>query len=153
MGLRVSAGGNGSVVLGSDAVAQAAASGTFIFADRSTTTDIVGFAPNEFLVRAAGGVGFYTNAATSTGVEMAANGSSWAPLSDVNAKENFRDVSGEEVLAKIAAMPVQEWNYKAQDAALRHMGPTAQDFRAAFGLGDAPCASTPSTPTAWPWPR
>lgn len=138
MGLRVSAGGNGSVVLGSDAVAQAAASGTFIFADRSTTTDIVGFAPNEFIVRAAGGVGFYTNAATSTGVEMAANGSSWAPLSDVNAKENFRDVSGEEVLAKIARMSIQEWNYKAQDASLRHMGPTAQEFRAAFGLGDFP---------------
>jgi hypothetical protein len=138
IGLRVSAGGNGSVVLGSDAVAQAAASGTFIFADRSTTNDIVGFAPNEFIVRAAGGVGFYTNAATTTGVEMAANGSSWAPLSDVNAKENFRDVSGEEVLAKIARMSIQEWNYKAQDASLRHMGPTAQEFRAAFGLGDFP---------------
>ena len=138
IGLRVSAGGNGSVVLGSDAVAQAAASGTFIFADRSTTNDIVGFAPNEFIVRAAGGVGFYTNAATTTGVEMAANGSSWAALSDVNAKENFRDVSGEEVLAKIARMSIQEWNYKAQDASLRHMGPTAQEFRAAFGLGDFP---------------
>ena len=35
-------------------------------------------------------------------------------------------------------MPVREWNYKAQDAAIRHMGPTAQDFRAAFGLGDFP---------------
>ena len=30
------------------------------------------------------------------------------------------------------------------------MGPTAQDFRAAFGLGDFPLGSTPSTPTAWP---
>ncbi len=83
-------------------------------------------------------MGFYTNAATSTGVEMAANGSSWAALSDVNAKENFRDVSGEDVLAKIARMSIQEWNYKAQDASLRHMGPTAQEFRAAFGLGDFP---------------
>ena len=33
---------------------------------------------------------------------------------------------------------MREWNYKAQDAAIRHMGPTAQDFRAAFGLGDFP---------------
>ena len=31
-----------------------------------------------------------------------------------------------------------EWNYKAQNTAIRHMGPTAQDFRAAFGLGDFP---------------
>ena len=34
--------------------------------------------------------------------------------------------------------PVTEWSYKAQDAAIRHMGPTAQDFHAAFGLGEDP---------------
>ncbi|MEZ5285003.1 MAG: tail fiber domain-containing protein [Vicinamibacterales bacterium] len=138
LGLRVLAGGSGSVVLGSDAVTQSAASGSFVFADRSTTTDVVSFAPNEFIVRAAGGVGFYTNAALTAGVEMAAGGSSWAALSDVNAKENFRDVAGETVLEKLARMPIREWNYKTQDAAIRHMGPTAQDFRAAFGLGDFP---------------
>jgi len=33
---------------------------------------------------------------------------------------------------------IQEWNYKTQDTGIRHMGPTAQDFRAAFGLGDFP---------------
>jgi Chaperone of endosialidase len=69
---------------------------------------------------------------------MAPNGSSWAPLSDANAKENFREVDGEALLAKLAAMSIQEWNYKAQDASIRHMGPTAQEFRAAFGLGDFP---------------
>ncbi len=96
------------------------------------------FAPNEFVVRAAGGVGFYTNAASTTGAEMAAGGGSWAALSDANMKENFREVSGEEVLAKLAAIPIREWNYTAQDPAIRHLGPTAQDFRAAFGLGDFP---------------
>jgi len=35
-------------------------------------------------------------------------------------------------------MPVREWNYKAQDAAIRHVGPTAQDVHAAFGLGTDP---------------
>lgn len=35
-------------------------------------------------------------------------------------------------------MPVREWSYKAQDAAIRHIGPTAQDFHAAFGLGEEP---------------
>jgi hypothetical protein len=35
-------------------------------------------------------------------------------------------------------MPIREWNYKAQDAAIRHVGPTAQDFHAAFGLGEDP---------------
>jgi hypothetical protein len=53
---------------------------------------------------------------------------------------HFRDVDGDEVLAKIARMPIREWNYKAQDAAIRHMGPTAQDFHAAFRLGEDPLA-------------
>ena len=71
-------------------------------------------------------------------------------VSDVNAKENFRDVARRGRAGEIAAMSIQEWNYKAQDASIRHMGPTAQDFRAAFGLGTIRYASAPSTPTAWP---
>ena len=40
--------------------------------------------------------------------------------------------------ARLAAVPIREWNYKAQGTTIRHLGPTAQDFRAAFGLGDFP---------------
>ena len=29
-----------------------------------------------------------------------------------------------------------EWNLKSQPATIRHLGPMAQDFRAAFGLGE-----------------
>ena len=32
-------------------------------------------------------------------------------------------------------MPISTWNYKAQTDSVRHMGPMAQDFHAAFGLG------------------
>ncbi len=32
-------------------------------------------------------------------------------------------------------VPILTWNYKSQDDSIRHMGPMAQDFRAAFGLG------------------
>jgi hypothetical protein len=35
-------------------------------------------------------------------------------------------------------MPIREWNYKVQNAAIRHVGPAAQDFYAAFGLGEDP---------------
>ena len=35
----------------------------------------------------------------------------------------------------MAELPISTWNYKSQDASIRHMGPMAQDFRAAFGLG------------------
>ena len=56
------------------------------------------------------------------------------PPSDRNAKENFKAVSAREVLEKVATLPVAEWNYKG-DAGTRHLGPMAQDFHAAFGLG------------------
>ncbi len=56
-------------------------------------------------------------------------------FSDVNAKENFGLVDGQEVLARLASLPITTWNYKSQDPGIRHMGPMAQDFHAAFGLG------------------
>ena len=56
-------------------------------------------------------------------------------MSDRNLKENFAAVNGEQVLEKVAAIPMQTWNYIAQEDAIRHMGPMAQDFHAAFGLG------------------
>ena len=39
------------------------------------------------------------------------------------------------VLDRVVAMPLATWNYKEQDDSIRHMGPMAQDFHAAFGLG------------------
>jgi len=32
-------------------------------------------------------------------------------------------------------MPIAQWRFKGEDETVRHLGPTAQDFRAAFGLG------------------
>ncbi|MGE4085373.1 MAG: tail fiber domain-containing protein [Vicinamibacterales bacterium] len=128
------ANGIGAVALGMRAIATA---GSFVFADNAAPgSTFASFIPNQFLVRAANGVGFYTNAAATIGVELAPNGSQWAAVSDVNAKHLFRDLDGEDVLGKLARMPIQEWSYKAQDAAIRHVGPTAQDFKAAFGLGE-----------------
>ena len=50
-------------------------------------------------------------------------------------KENFAAVDVQGVLDRVAALPVTTWNYKSDDPAFRHMGPMAQDFYAAFGLG------------------
>ncbi|HYF63911.1 MAG TPA: tail fiber domain-containing protein [Herpetosiphonaceae bacterium] len=55
--------------------------------------------------------------------------------SDVNAKENFSAVDGAAVLDRLMEIPILNWNYKADGAAVRHIGPTAQDFYRAFGLG------------------
>ena len=34
-------------------------------------------------------------------------------------------------------MPVSTWNLSSQDPSIRHMGPMAQDFHDAFGLGES----------------
>jgi len=64
-------------------------------------------------------------------------GGTWTNASSRDQKENFTPVDGQEVLASLADMPITTWNHKVEDASIRHMGPTAQDFYAAFGLGDS----------------
>ncbi|MDW8309086.1 MAG: tail fiber domain-containing protein, partial [Verrucomicrobiales bacterium] len=54
--------------------------------------------------------------------------------SDRAAKEDFRPVDVGAILEKVVALPVTEWSFRGQ-AGTRHLGPTAQDFHAAFGLG------------------
>ncbi|MFN2120738.1 MAG: tail fiber domain-containing protein, partial [Anaerolineales bacterium] len=54
--------------------------------------------------------------------------------SDRSMKENLRPVVPEAVLAKVAALPIHQWNFKT-DADTTHLGPMAQDFYAAFQVG------------------
>lgn len=49
-------------------------------------------------------------------------------------KEGFAPVDADAVLAKLEQLPIEEWSYKHTPAA-RHVGPMAEDFHAAFGLG------------------
>ena len=53
--------------------------------------------------------------------------------SDINRKKNFQAVNASEVLSKISELEITEWQYKGSSD--RHIGPMAQDFFAAFGLG------------------
>jgi hypothetical protein len=73
-----------------------------------------------------------TQTATYLAGTVFANG--MALTSDRNAKENFKPVDNQAVLAKVASLPVTEWNYKTDQAGVQHIGPMAQDFQAAFGL-------------------
>ena len=56
------------------------------------------------------------------------------PPSDRNVKTNFSSINPLEVLEKVSAMPVTRWEYKDSEGT-QHLGPVAQDFHAAFGLG------------------
>jgi hypothetical protein len=56
-------------------------------------------------------------------------------MSDKNMKEEFQVIDPKEVLATVAEIPITTWKYKNDEEGIRHMGPMAQDFYAAFGLG------------------
>lgn len=110
---------------------------SFVWSADSSGEQTYSFGDETFTVRCEGGARFYTADGIGTGVQIAAGSGTWTTLSDRNAKENFQDVSPGDVLAKVAAMPVKTWNYKTQDDDIRHIGPTAQDFRSAFGVGES----------------
>jgi Chaperone of endosialidase len=63
-------------------------------------------------------------------------GAGWICTSDRNKKENFKTVNAQAVLEKLARMPVTRWNMKGDRNKTPHVGPVAQDFKAAFGLGE-----------------
>ncbi len=53
--------------------------------------------------------------------------------SDRHRKQNITAVNYADVLARISDMPVYRWQYRGQER--DHIGPMAQDFYRAFGLG------------------
>jgi hypothetical protein len=109
--------------------------GCFVWGD-STYADVSCSTDNAWVARASGGVTFYTNAAMTTGVSVPAGGGAWSTVSDRNLKENVAKVDGQEVLESLVRVPVTTWNYTSQDGSIRHIGPMAQDFYAAFGVGE-----------------
>ncbi|HJQ37090.1 MAG TPA: tail fiber domain-containing protein [Thermoanaerobaculia bacterium] len=132
----VTASGQASIALGNDATTSN--NGCFVFGDRAGgATTVTTSAHNQFRVRASGGTIFYSSSDLSTGVSLAAGGGGWSNLSDFARKENFSELDGEDVLERIRSIPVSSWNYKSQDPSIRHIGPTAQDFFAAFGVGES----------------
>jgi hypothetical protein len=44
-------------------------------------------------------------------------------------------VNGFEVLERVAGLPISTWRYAWEAQEVRHLGPMAQDWAAAFGLG------------------
>jgi len=107
--------------------------GCFVWADsqnsefESTTDDEVSF-------RCEGGVRFTSGSGSADQtVAWEPGDSSWTFSSDRALKENFIPVNKQDILEKVASIPMRSWNFTGYDT--RHIGPMAQDFHAAFGLG------------------
>ena len=99
---------------------------------------------NEFAVRATGGVIFVTainptDNQTTEGCQIDTSGNlgctgTISSASDRAMKAGFEPVAASEVLKRVAALPLTSWSYKGQT--VRHIGPMAQDFHAAFKVGE-----------------
>ncbi len=142
------ASGNYSVAGGSTCTAQgdySTALGTlatttynnsFIWGDGSML--FTATASNTFNVLATQGARFITSLSPYQGVQLLPGSGAWISVSDKNKKIHFEQVDKRAILEKVAALPIEAWSYKSQDASIRHMGPYAQDFHASFGLGEDP---------------
>jgi len=134
LGQSTIASGNNSTAMG-NFVSTNAKTGSFVAGDASTGTNMNSSANNEFSTRFVGGYRFFTNNALTAGVSLTAGAGAWASVSDRRKKENFLTLNAEDILLKIKSMPVTEWNYKAQNETIHHIGPMAQDFYLQFKLG------------------
>jgi hypothetical protein len=115
--------------------AKAVHNGSFVWSDYVNGSGFVDDkAANQFVVRASGGTVFYSNEKATSGVELTEGSGAWANLSDRNAKTDIVPLDDASILAKVAALPISSWQYKSERG-VRHIGPMAQDFYAAFGVG------------------
>jgi len=123
--------------------AQANHAGSFVWADNQPY-DFSTFSDNGFKVRATGGVRIVVGIDdTAPGPETVptwqctfSNGGSWTCSSSRALKDNLIEVDATRVLDLVTRLPVYRWNGRGQDPGITHMGPTSEDFYAAFGLGD-----------------
>jgi len=150
---------NGTNSLAAGYHAQALHAGSFVWADSGTNAPFASTNDNQFLVRCFGGAMFINGydvgkpgnppkgvflypstpsgryIDTSTGGYLSTGGV-WTDGSDKNTKENFQPVDSGQILERVTQLPITRWNYKTQEPSVQHMGPVAQDFHEAFGVGE-----------------
>ena len=137
--------------------ANAAHAGSHVFADGQESAGLVSTTgANQFVVGAGGGVYLMNNRERTVGCSIVSGnltctGTIGAP-SDRALKTGVSVVAPQDILDRVAALPIASWEYKAAPG-VRHVGPMAQDFHAAFGLGDSDRPSAWSTPAASHSPR
>ena len=158
IGEQNTASGAASVAMGYHAHTNAR-QGSFVFADRSTVDTLRAGVNHSSNWRVSGGFRIFTASNLSTGVTIQSGasvsnwgqsnaviststgaflstGGVWTNASDVNRKHLFENISGEDILLKLRHLPITRWSYRSENDNIKHIGPMAQDFYAAFGLGN-----------------
>ena len=130
--------GDYSFAIGNQAEINVEHPGVFLFSDSSDSA-FVSANPNEFAARATGGVRFVTaideTGTPLTGVRLTQGSGTWETLSDRNVKSSIKPVNERQILDTLMSVPISTWHYISQSETTQHIGPMAQDFYAAFGLG------------------
>ncbi len=115
--------------------AKANHTGAFVWGD-TTYADIASTTANSVTMRASGGYRLFSDSGATAGVSLAAGGTAWAVISDRNVKKDFAAVNGLQILEKLAVLPITQWHYQWESPDVTpHIGPMAQDFKAAFYPG------------------
>jgi hypothetical protein len=131
--------GAGYVVLGS------VAAGNLVLDTNEIIARNNGVGAALFINNEGGNVGILRNSAshplhvgidntTGNGAHLTSGGT-WTNGSSRDSKQNFEDLDKAEILRQVIALPVSKWQYKGEGQSVHHVGPVAEDFRAAFGLG------------------
>ena len=133
-----SASASGSYAFAEGQRAKSTQSGAIALADASPY-DFPSTAANQFSVRSVGGfrlsVGIDVAGIDVAGVTLPPGTGSWSSLSDRSAKQDLLPVDSAHVLERLVGMPAYTWRYRTERSGATHLGPTAQDFSRAFGLG------------------
>ena len=108
--------------------ARATNDGAFVWGD-SIDMDVGSRGANSVTFRCDGGVSFQ-NFDESSYARWTPGAGGWTVVSDRALKEHIAPVDSRDVLEKVAALPIAEWNYKGYEQ--RNIGPMAQDFHALF---------------------
>jgi hypothetical protein len=114
--------------------ARARNSGAFVWSDDASSTPVQSTKNDQFIARASGGYILYSDT-SGDGANLPGGSGTWGSMSDRTRKTNIVPLDDAAVLDKVAALPVSEWSYRAERG-VRHVGPMAQDFYAAFGVGE-----------------
>jgi hypothetical protein len=107
---------------------------SFVWCQQSTNT-CNSMGENSFVVSVDGPIYFY-DGPSNQGCYLSTGAGSWTCSSDRNLKDHIQTINPQSVLETLAQMPISQWSMKSDTKSHKHIGPMAQDFYAAFGLGE-----------------